>query len=163
MVNKQQRKVSMRVGNLRLRKLADFLDKVPEYEFDYSTWSKGNLFKYWGEGYINAFMKRKITTCGTTACALGWAATMPYFNRLGLSPTVTGTPMCSDKSGTVRIGPFESAVKIFGLDFMEARFLFSPDADHDGRHSPRARASAKEVANHIRKFVEERNAKHESK
>lgn len=28
--------------------------------------------------------KKDLHTCGTTACALGWAATMPYFKRAGL-------------------------------------------------------------------------------
>lgn len=28
--------------------------------------------------------QRDLLTCGTTACALGWATTMPYFRKLGV-------------------------------------------------------------------------------
>lgn len=45
----------------RLLKLADFLDTVPAEKFDLRTWQ-----------------------CGTTACAVGWACTMPEFQDEGL-------------------------------------------------------------------------------
>jgi hypothetical protein len=50
----------------RLLKLAALLDTVPRKEFDLNRWK----------------LER---SCGTVACACGWAATIPAFRRAGLS------------------------------------------------------------------------------
>jgi hypothetical protein len=51
-------------GRGRLAHLADFLDTVKLREFDLRTW-------------------KREADCGTTACAVGWAATLPEFQELG--------------------------------------------------------------------------------
>ncbi len=56
----------------RLLLLADFLDKLPPERFNYAAWV-GHDWK-----------EMEDLSCGTTACALGWAATMPEFRKLGL-------------------------------------------------------------------------------
>jgi hypothetical protein len=75
------------IGKRRLTKLIEFMESLPRSankHFDMGSW-----FTHNGEhplplpqgAPINAEV---LKDCGTTACALGWAATMPYFNRLGL-------------------------------------------------------------------------------
>lgn len=56
----------------RLLKLADFLETIPETRFDLRTWV-GDSWK-----------GKQDLSCGTTACALGWACTMPEFRKLGV-------------------------------------------------------------------------------
>ncbi len=60
----------------RLTKLADFMDALPESEnkhFDMRDYSL-----------------KRASVCGTIMCAAGWAATMPYFNELGMTPENVG-------------------------------------------------------------------------
>lgn len=54
----------------RLLRLAKLLDTVPRERFSMSGWSNGPITK-----------KRP---CGTTACAAGWATTIPEFRMEGL-------------------------------------------------------------------------------
>lgn len=133
-------KTTTRVYNNRLLKLADFLDTVPPARFDYTVWV--------GEDWKGA----ASLSCGTTACALGWATTMPAFRRLGLHlakdrlPSVNG-----DESGD----PEAAAEEIFGLDNEEFIFLFTPaDPIDDGYDE--SDATPQQVAAKIRQFVERR-------
>ncbi len=140
--------------NGRLLRLAEFLENLPPERFDYSRW----VGKDW-EG-------KPDLSCGTTACALGWAATMPEFQELGLSLGV----IYSDIGGVFLNGfysPREAARVAFGLSPVEYAFLFDPVAAADiGEDdpdiylwSPPSRdASAAEVAGHIRKYVKWRSA-----
>lgn len=142
----------IRKGNERLLELADFLQrKVPAKRFDYRHWV----------GY--SWKGKQDLSCGTTACALGWAATMPKFRRLGLRLERRGVdPLLqhlvvlkgTDLNGT------DAAERIFYLDSEEADFLFTPGYDRDpgenqttsweGRSTPRL------VAKKIRQFVKDR-------
>lgn len=56
----------------RLLKLAAFLEQLDPKRFNYRRWV--------GDDWKGA----QDLSCGTTACALGWAATMPEFQELGL-------------------------------------------------------------------------------
>lgn len=125
--------VSIAVGNKRLLKLAAFLRTVPRRRFDYSTWI--------GEDWKGA----QDLSCGTTACAMGWAATMPEFRRLGLRLD-EGVPSL-DGNGD----GFDAAQELFGLELSESIDLFAPD---DGE----ANATPKQVAKKIEQFVKARAA-----
>ena len=58
----------------RLRQLADLLDRVPEEKFDMSRWAR----------HLPPDMDpSKEEECGTSACALGWATTLPFAKALG--------------------------------------------------------------------------------
>lgn len=132
----------------RLLALAAFLESLPPERFDYGTWADD---------------RKKGSLCGTTACALGWACSMPAFRRQGLrlvwygvfgdaypSDTVTG------ESGT------GAACRVFGLSDAEAAYLFLPEHNPKWtitnlpglKRAPAPSASAKDVAKHIRAFVE---------
>ena len=127
-------------------KLADFLQKLPDNRFDYNHWV--------GEDWKG----RPDLSCGTVACALGWSTAMPSFRKLGAyidfdrQVRLKGDP-CS-YSYTV-------AHKIFGLEYNEYEYLFTPngflseDFPYFGnlKSAPDEDATAKDVAKHIRKFV----------
>lgn len=141
--------VKTSVSRARLLKLADFLEKLPRKRFDYGRWV--------GVDWDG----KPDLSCGTTACALGWATTIPSFRRLGLRLRKLG--------GTVSVVELENddgqethwsaaAMNVFGLDANEAFYLFLPGFGLAGMkyHSPRHDATAKQVAKHIRRFVKER-------
>lgn len=137
----------------RLLKLADFLYELPPTRFAYESWV--------GESWEG----KPDLSCGTTACAFGWATTIPSFRKLGLRLK----PNRSEGRAHVTLKDFSgwsarfenaprlAARKIFGLDTDEFEYLFVPNtASYNGnifRRSPSENASAKKVAAHIRKFV----------
>jgi hypothetical protein len=174
--------VSQRIGNIRLRKLAEFLQTIPEENFNYGIWSRELRPMWQSKEFIKLLQLPKLTTyklkvglnqvvrkvfgkdksyntCGTTGCAMGWAASMPYFNKLGLRLSLGGNP------GTKNHGhPLLAAQEIFGITPEEAHFLFVPGALNPHKittQSPGERAAAKTVAKHILKFVEEREKRNE--
>lgn len=116
----------------RLLALATFLEtKVPRKKFN---------MQYWGTTPHNEF------SCGTTACALGWAGNMPSFKRAGLKtvPSAWG--------GDVIFGSyrnFGAAMEFFDLDFGESQYLFDPMEYDENRRGP------KTVAKRIRKLVKD--------
>ncbi len=150
----------------RLSKLAELLDYLPEERFNYNHWV--------GSGYGG---DPKLS-CGTTACALGWATTIQEFREEGLRlvsidgyTTVVMGPIGEE---SVRGGlPRKAAMEAFGLTDEEARWLFFPDGDYvnvdemvsssgvtwdnasllDGYDAPTEGANAVEVADHIRHFI----------
>lgn len=126
--------VSEAVGNRRLLKLAAFLWKLPRKRFDYSVFVGGD------------WQGAQDLSCGTTACALGWACTMPAFRRLGLRlgdfyPSLRSDPI---------LNPYEVAAELFGLDPYEAEELFAPQTDREILATP------KYVARKIERFVAKR-------
>lgn len=137
----------------RLLKLADFLDKLPKNRFDYCTWVGDD----W-EG-------KKDLSCGTTACALGWATTIPAFRKLGLRMIRYNSGaggVCLKKQEHNIIDSYDDFVyslaagkKIFGLDDIEFEYIFVP-ADYNFDKKPGNNATPKQVAKHIRKFVKEK-------
>jgi hypothetical protein len=106
----------------RLLKLADFLDTVPAEQFDLSSWK-----------------------CSTTACAVGWACTIPEFQDEGLrsaNMAHAGLPLFDNKSGWDAVNAF------FAVTDEQADHLFY-DLNYPNRH----RTTPAEVANRIRKLV----------
>src|SRR6266850_3102712 len=103
----------MAVGNKRLLKLAAFLRTVPRKRFDYTE------FVGWD------WKGAQDLSCGTKGCALGWAATMPEFRRLGLHLAKgTGFPTLAQRDD-----PWLAAERLFGIERYEAYELFSPSFD----------------------------------
>jgi hypothetical protein len=143
----------------RLLKLADFLDKLPRKKFDFTTWV--NKFTWGGKADLS---------CGTTACAMGWATTIPAFRKLGLRLTETGQvclmpgapPVANSRARAGRRGPRDgitSAMVLFEILYEEADALFLPEGngcwiDLQRFVAPPATATPKQVAKHIRRFVE---------
>jgi len=81
----------------RLVKLAQHLATIPEQYFDLSSWAEGEIddqsylkqagLKEQDEQTCSAQQLIDVN-CGTTACALGWAATIPAFRKAGLKLVV---------------------------------------------------------------------------
>lgn len=147
--------ISTAVGNKRLLKLAAFLRTVPRKRFDYASWV--------GEDWQGA----QDLSCGTTGCALGWAATMSQFRRLGLR--LKGNSYFGGEVVLGRSGGVNAAKRLFGLTYEEAEYLFVPN---DGYNSDpldfeyhddldETKATPKYVARKIEKFVEGRTKKGE--
>jgi hypothetical protein len=135
--------MNVTTSNGRLLKLADFLDTLPRERFDYSTWV--------GMDWKGA----QNLSCGTKACALGWAATIPEFRRLGLrlSPY---REVINVKTGAEHSNA--AAQHTFGLTESEARLLFEGVDMTEGEYHIvlRSEATPKQVATHIRRFVKHR-------
>ena len=131
----------------RLNRLADFLDTLPPERFDYS--------RFVGDDWAGA----QDLSCGTTACALGWACTRPEFQKLGLRLVMNdsgvfpmGMPQCGNYTWQ------HAAEPVFGITEDDATYLFLSDEHHQDIDydavSPSGDASARDVAEHIRNFVE---------
>lgn len=130
-----------------LLELAALLDELPEGRFDYDTWVGLN----WGGN--------PDLSCGTTACAAGWATTLPSFRERGLGLiSLRGLgEVVINKSSKFGIHAMAEALDI---SYREAEALFVPeilDLELDV-WSPDRRASAKDVATHIRGWVAAKTA-----
>lgn len=120
-------------GHRRLLVLAEFLEtKVPIEKFNLDTWASGELDE-----------------CGTTACACGWATTIPEFAAAGL----TLSPLTVFGRRGLRFdghASYTAASKFFETDGVDAYKLFSPEA-----YSSSDFGNARKVAARIRTFVAE--------
>lgn len=136
-------KATIAVGNRRLMKLVELLKTVPRKQFNYWKWA-GHDWK--GKADLS---------CGTQACALGWATTIPSLRRLGLRlhrPFRASNPFVQLK-GAPRLSPYEVAQTLFGLNANQAHYLFT--AVSSGEEDD---ATPKQVAKKLEKFVASRSA-----
>lgn len=123
-----------KTGKKRLLQLADFLETLGPERFDLQWWA------------YNGFSPNK---CGTTACAVGWATTIPAFKKAGLK-------LYRDyDDGLYPIyKTYDSwdAVKVFfKLSMKDAEWLFN-----SGYYPVEQNNNPKYVAKRIREFVTER-------
>jgi hypothetical protein len=91
----------------RLLTLAKFLRTVPKKRFNMGYWAAGKFC-----GKVN---EAKHNQCGTAACAMGWACTIPAFRRAGLK--LKESLYDDDFAMPVYKGKteFDAAIKFFGL------------------------------------------------
>lgn len=138
----------------RLLKLADFLDKLPRDRFAFGIWWESDPVG------IKSFVK-KVPSCGTVGCALGWACSMPEFKRLGLylqeicEYVAVPALVVVDESDALGI---DAAVLLFGISYDEAGLLFFPRDKYrvmDTLNLPDT-ATPKQVARNIRKFCKKK-------
>ena len=128
----------------RLRTLAKFLLTVPEGNFKLDTWRNAD-----GDSNVTD-EKLNSHPCGTTACAVGWACSIPEFKKLGLSMSYT-----SDRAWTscpVFAGKenWKAVNKFFGLAREESEYLFQADSYYWEIGIP----LPSDVATRIKNFVE---------
>lgn len=144
----------------RLTKLCDLLDTLSPRVFTYDLWV-GEDWK--GDPDLS---------CGTTACAGGWATTIPEFRRLGLklhtrklSTWTSPRPHVIFQFAGAELEDFDALSRFFRITYWEARYLFSPgmrrppDSPLWTKLSPGApsrHAKPKTVALHIRAFMRAR-------
>jgi hypothetical protein len=136
----------------RLMLVVKKLEELPPERFNFNVWVGTN----W-EGDPDL-------SCGTTACALGWATTIPELREAGLRLTkaICCTIVCivfGDQMGvhSPNDASISAAKAVFELTNREASFLFVPNvlpSDFDKEDRPGSEATAKEVAAHIKAFVE---------
>lgn len=109
----------------RLGKLADFLVELVE---------NGNKF--------NMAWWISRDECGTTACALGWAASIPEFIDLGLRVTDADY---IEYNGVFNI---EAAMEFFEMDYYEASDIFY---GYGLKHG--CKSTKEEVVEYIRNLI----------
>ena len=110
----------------RLQTLANFLRTVPPEKFDLENWRSAPHTS--GTTDEDPHTSLPITdedlkTCGTTACAVGWACSMPAFKAEGLyynDHMLVYAPVDAQP-----LSYWRAAEEFFGLSYIEARWLFS--------------------------------------
>lgn len=144
-----------KVGKARLQLLIRKLEKLQPRRFNYAHW-------------VDRFtwQRKPDLSCGTTACAMGWATTIPSLRKLGLRLNDAGNvvlayrnsaavPSCDTRARAYG-GQF-AAAKIFTIDESIASLLFLPDARNfvagEEIVAPAWYATPKQVAKHIRRVL----------
>lgn len=116
----------------RLMRLTDLLDTIEPEAFDLEFW------------------KRSGPNCGTTACAIGHACTIPEFIEAGLQLHVD----VQEEEETTYFVAYKNYIsssavmEFFGLDYNQAMWLFYPLSYED-----KDLRNPKKVATRIRKFL----------
>lgn len=121
----------------RLLKLADFLDTLDPNRF------------YYGSFVGDDWQGRPDLSCGTTACAVGWASTLDIGVPKMVKARAEDGHGFYEKYGfgdDLACG-FEAAKAAFDISSGESYYLFAPN-ERLGPHS-----SASDISNHIRAFV----------
>lgn len=146
---------TIKEGNARLLRLAEFLDTLPPERWNYEVWVDTERW----EG-------KPDLSCGTQACALGWACAMPEFQELGVRLLKTTNSWGDEVArflvdGYEDAGPLAAAKRLFGLNSAEVDRLFIDTPSHlldeDGnRPDDLEEVTPKHVAAEIRAFVAER-------
>lgn len=98
----------------RLERLASLLDTVKPEHFNLTGWYTGRYTA------TAEFTPDNIQGCGTTACAVGWACTIPEFRNAGLYMTQRNAPAFEALEG------YEAVSRFFEIDADKTRWLFSP-------------------------------------
>lgn len=107
-----------RVRLIRLMRLRDVIRKAPTKRFNMRFWERRGAY----DGHS---ISLPAPTCGTEACAAGWAAADPYFKKIGLhvvyrhKANVTADIVFHHHTG------FDALEVVFGLGgYGEAQKLF---------------------------------------
>jgi hypothetical protein len=143
------------VSDARLTLIAEKLESLPLGRFDYSDWVGDD----WGG--------KPDLSCGTAACALGWATTIPELQAEGLRLVQSRCGYSYVTApGLDFLNPVESSIcaaeQVLQLSEQEARYLFVPEEKPPTGFmgapfflwpSPESDASAVDVAAHIRNFI----------
>lgn len=160
-------KVVTVVAKRRLTKLADFLAGLPDKRFDLNKWGyTPNIDSeefHPEEGPVD--FNEVTHKCGTTACAMGWAASMPEFRKEGLRLEVRSSTSWLDgedigawsinyyKRDRVNGGRdlnsegFEAAARFMHITHSQSEYLFGPDSYYEDA------MDRKNVIKRIRDFV----------
>jgi len=128
----------------RLLKLAKFLRTVPEIFFDLDSFAGNESFPY-QEG-------KDIVDCGTTACALGWATTIPEFAAAGLR--LESMDHISYEARLLYNGKrnFYAGALFMDISIDECHYLFDP-IRYDIDYNIKPRINPNLVADRIEDFV----------
>lgn len=113
-----------------LERFRDYLRAIPRRrykKFDMSHWAECNTadkFVYGEFSERDLLRELREPSCNTSACALGYACSMPQFRRRGLRLHVeddgTGYPVYGTEEGTW------AGCAFFGIEHEAAAWLFDP-------------------------------------
>lgn len=130
-------------GRKRLRRLVNFMCRLPKEanrHFDMGVWGAGV------DGVLTT--EQLQGPCGTKACALGWAGSMPEFQKEGLQTIAAnhriGGVYYSIKGGG-RFSSVEAAMAFFDINAVQAHALFGGTDEI---------TTPKQWAKHARKVME---------
>lgn len=146
----------------RLLLLAEALEtRIPAKKFDLATWRDDSRAA--SNGTTDNDL---LHTCGTTACAVGWACALPEFQKEGLrygtaGPTLEGLVT---EPGKEWRDSWTAVETFFGLSEDDAAWLFIDDNYHDegqampglpkkSDHSDYADIKPRHVADRIRHLL----------
>ena len=118
-------------AEFRLRKLAQHMRSLPPEaaeHFHMEDWFRHSSLD--GHRHVKpgkVIEASDMTTCGTRACAIGWATTSPYFRKLGLRLVATNAAW-----GAVRYGRrkaeeydvFDIVEDVFDMSRDESTYFF---------------------------------------
>lgn len=122
----------------RLRLLADRLETVPPDQFDIDMWAGASPRPEPGKAPT-------VGDCGTVACAVGWATTVPELSRAGLRLAWCGVSAYPVYGGLTD-GPAVAA--FFGLSEQEEEQLFRGES-----YPPHREVTPLGVARRVRAFL----------
>jgi len=128
-----------RQGLKRLLTLASYLETVPPKRYNHNDWATGKFCS------TEKPLEPLHAECRTTACALGWAATIPAFKRAGLKVAF------DDLGGLVKYKHHQcedAAMEFFKLGSDDAGNIFLPGDYHSTQ-----RVTPKMVSKRIRSVV----------
>lgn len=117
-----------KLAKRRIMKLIEFMEGLPpkaNKHFDMGMWctheddSHSHLIRG------DAFEQKDIMACGTSACAAGWAATLPYFKRLGLELRWGGYDAALHVNGKPVIPGSKALARVFDVGGAQTYALFS--------------------------------------
>ena len=134
--------------------LADKLDALPWNRFNFGRWTERVSH---GAAQFDPNLQQRISpSCGTTACALGWAADGDPRCCFVCDTTGIWWVALREDVGELDVGlmPPRVSAELFGLTPEEHYWVFLPDENRRGDGRPNAHAGPREVAAHIRLFVE---------
>lgn len=119
----------------RVTTLRNYLrDTVVDDRFSLTTWVGSDNVPWQGKSDLS---------CGTSACAMGWAATIPSFQALGLSlMAMPGNRQYGQivYKNTVH---FQAAAKFMDLGAEDALHFFSSESYPDGDETTRLQVVAR--------------------
>lgn len=128
----------------RLSKISHHLRyHVKDERFNLATWAGNDTIEWGGLPDLS---------CGTTACAMGWATTIPEFRELGLILTRKPNGWGGFYPPTIEFdgeSHFNAAARFCDISVKEAEYLFNPDS-----YDEEENASRLEVANRIDDFIQ---------
>ena len=102
----------------RLQALATLLRSVPTEHFNLGSW------RYEDGGGETATDEQILNhSCGTTACAIGWACAMPEFKKQGLE-WGWANPLYTEENGDQTAG-WKAVETFFDITPTEAQKMFS--------------------------------------
>lgn len=146
-----------RIHLRRLRKLADFLDKMPKEKFDFSVVAIEE-----GKPMLQA-LRAGAVHCGTVACGMGWMpAAFPRqikWQQVGASERLLDIALREPTGDSERdtesvFGAFYVAQEFFGITGVESWYLFNPGGHERQRNRLSVNARPQALARHIRRFAD---------